>query len=88
MEALVSTLDNISSSIVKEGVTSFLATTMTMPKNDIIKALNNIGNYNNSNGANLLGIHLEGPFISRDFCGAQDPKNIVIPTEKLILEFI
>lgn len=88
MEASVSTLDNISSSIVKEGVTSFLATTMTMPKNDMIKALNNIGNYSNSNGANLLGIHLEGPFISRDFCGAQDPKNIVIPTEKLILEYI
>ena len=72
-------LDNISNSLIKEGVTSFLATTMTMPKQDILNALRNIGNYSNENGASLLGIHLEGPFISSSFCGAQNPINIIKP---------
>lgn len=88
MDGTKNSLDNISNSIIKEGVTSFLATTMTMPKNDIIKALKNIGNYNNNQGATLLGIHLEGPFISPIFAGAQNPENIIKPTKDLILEFI
>ena len=81
-------LDNISNSLIKEGVTSFLATTMTMPKQDILNALRNIGNYSNENGASLLGIHLEGPFISSSFCGAQNPINIIKPTKELLLEYI
>ena len=71
-------LSNIASSIIKDGVTSFLATTMTMEEEYICNALKNIGEYKNKeNEAELLGIHLEGPFISTKYCGAQDPKFIV-----------
>ena len=88
MDSSKEALDNISSSIVKEGVTSFLATTMTMSNDNIINALENIANYNNASGANLLGIHLEGPFISPSFSGAQNKDEIKKPTKKLILEYI
>lgn len=70
----------IASSLVQEGVTSFLATTMTMDNDSILKALESIKNYielDNKSGAKVLGIHLEGPFISPLHAGAQDPKNII-----------
>lgn len=71
-------LSNIASSIIKDGVTSFLATTMTMEEEYICNALKNIGEYKSKeNEAELLGTHLEGPFISTKYCGAQDPKYIV-----------
>lgn len=88
MDATNKALDNISTSIIKEGVTSFLATTMTMSKDKISSSLENIANYKNENGANILGIHLEGPFISPNFSGAQNKNEIIKPTRELILEYI
>ncbi|AIO19396.1 N-acetylglucosamine-6-phosphate deacetylase [Candidatus Izimaplasma bacterium HR1] len=67
-------LNEIATNLPKEGTTSFLATTMTETKENIIKALRNIRNYNNINqniGAEILGVHLEGPFISSIYKGAQ-----------------
>ena len=60
-------LKTIAKNLPKEGTTSFLATTMTETKENIIKALNNVDNYQKNNrevGAEVLGVHLEGPFIS------------------------
>ena len=88
MDATKDALDNISSSIIKEGVTSFLATTMTMSNDKILSSLENIANYNSTNGANLLGIHLEGPFISPSFSGAQNKDEIIKPTKENILNYI
>lgn len=88
MDATKEALDNISSSIIKEGVTSFLATTMTMSNDKILSSLENIANYNSTNGANLLGIHLEGPFISPSFSGAQNKDEIIKPTKETILNYI
>ncbi len=70
-------LSNIAKSITKDGVTSFMPTTMSMDISSIKKALNVIGNYSNEEGANVIGAHVEGPFISKKYCGAQDPKNII-----------
>ncbi len=83
-------LKTIAKSIASEGVTSFLATTMTERKEKIISALNSIGDYIESGekeGARVLGVHLEGPFISKKFCGAQDPQYIVKPSSQLFAEF-
>lgn len=88
MDATKDALDNISSSIIKEGVTSFLATTMTMSNDKILSSLENIANYKSTNGANLLGIHLEGPFISPSFSGAQNKDEIIKPTKETILNYI
>lgn len=88
MNATSNDLDNIASSLVKEGVTSFLATTMTMSEYDITKALENVANYKKNIGANLLGIHLEGPFISKVYAGAQNEEYIIKPTSDLLNKYI
>lgn len=72
-------IENIATSIAEEGVTSFLATTMTQSVESIDQALTNIKKYieKQNKGAEVLGIHLEGPFISKKHKGAQVEEAIV-----------
>jgi len=56
------------------GTTSFLATTMTAPFNDLEKsflAMKSTYEQRGKNSARLLGVHLEGPFINSEKLGAQ-----------------
>ena len=77
MDATPETLETISQSLLRTGTTSFVATTMTMRQEDILKALDAIVAYKNRvTGAKIKGIHLEGPFINPLKCGAQDPEFI------------
>lgn len=88
MDAGEETLNNISRSIAKTGVTAFLATTMTMEMDKVNLALNNIKeNMGRLEGAEMLGCHMEGPFISRVFKGAQNEQYIIAPSFSLIEEF-
>ena len=71
------------------GVTSFLPTTMTMPLEKIYRALKRIRlGKNFSRGAKILGAHLEGPFISKKFKGAQAEENILPADFDLIKNFV
>ncbi len=89
MDATYSSLETISNSLIKTGVTSFLATTMTMSKDRILEALLNIKKYRNSvTGAKILGVHLEGPFINPTKSGAQNSKYILKPDIKFIEEYL
>ncbi|PYZ95940.1 N-acetylglucosamine-6-phosphate deacetylase [Alteribacter lacisalsi] len=57
-----------------EGSTSFLATTLTQTPEEKMKALRvcrRVSEQTDRTGANLLGVHLEGPFISEKRAGAQ-----------------
>lgn len=80
----------IASAIPREGTASFLFTTMTMSKDKILSALNAINGYikSPSVGAQPLGVHLEGPFISEKFAGAQNTSDILKPDEKILQEFL
>lgn len=72
---------NICETVCKEGVTAFLPTTMTQTKENICAALENLANYienENDKGAYVLGVHLEGPFISKKYKGAQ-VESCIIP---------
>ncbi len=81
-------LASISKNLLSTGVTSFLATTMTMEWPKIVKALAGVrDNMACSHGANLLGCYLEGPFISEQYQGAQDGRHILDPDFKLIEDF-
>lgn len=64
-------LDKITRSLACCGVTSFCATTMTLPIDRLIEILNVTAAYK-SKGAKIAGINLEGPFISYDKKGAQN----------------
>ena len=90
MDAKENALGEISNSLASEGTTSYLATTMTMEKQDIISSLNAVKDYKKSenSGARLLGVHLEGPFISEVYCGAQSPENAQGLDTNLLKEFI
>lgn len=82
-----SSILNISKNIVSTGVTAFLPTTMTMERSRIEKALNRIREFmGNEPGAGILGCHLEGPFISDEYKGAQDGRYIIKPDFRTIEE--
>ena len=89
MDATLESLQTISNSLPSTGVTSFLATTMTMSATEIREALLNIKeNKNRVKGAKIVGTHLEGPFINPSKCGAQNPKYIQSPNIELIKPFL
>ena len=74
MDGTKEDLLKISNALAKEGTVAYLATTMTQSEKNITKALNAVKEYkqeNISEGAEILGVHLEGPFISEKFIGAQ-----------------
>ncbi|WP_435924352.1 N-acetylglucosamine-6-phosphate deacetylase [Paenibacillus sp. DYY-L-2] len=69
-----------------QGTTSMLATTMTMPKETIEHVLEEVHRYMESQMpyAKLAGVHLEGPFISPKWPGAQNPAHIVPPNRSWV----
>ena len=63
-----------------EGVTSWCPTTMTLKEPELTRAMEAIrGSERPADGAKVAGIHLEGPFVSRKKCGAQNPENLHAP---------
>lgn len=95
MDASISALEHISKCLIQSGTTGFLATTMTMEKSQIIKSLEMVKSAMKTGfekeidfGAEILGVHLEGPFISPDYKGAQDAKNIQKPTSTWIRPYL
>lgn len=69
----------ISKILKSHGTTSFCPTTMTMPKASIEKICAEIPD--TKDGAHFLGYNIEGPFVSREKCGAQNPEYLIDPDE-------
>ncbi|MCG1010825.1 N-acetylglucosamine-6-phosphate deacetylase [Salinicoccus sp. ID82-1] len=84
MDADMEYLEKIATHLPRTGSTAFLATTMTAPFADIERALINLADHKYDSGAKLLGVHLEGPFISSRHPGAQNPEHIIIPDEEAL----
>ncbi len=67
-------LTKFAQTLPKEGTTSFLPTTMTYDLGVVKEVLAKIKKHvAGETEANIVGVHMEGPFISTDFIGAQNP---------------
>ena len=75
--------------IVKNGVTSWCPTTMTVSKKEIESAFDVIREVKNSSeyyGAKILGVNSEGPFINPSKKGAQAEEYILKPDADFIIK--
>ena len=80
MDGTSEDLTKIGSFTLKNGVTSWLPTTLTAPLQRIEDVLDVVrGHGKNTNEAEILGVHLEGPFIDAANRGAHDERFIVPP---------
>lgn len=84
MDATPDEITNMVQKMAKnEGITSYFCTTMTENIRNIENALKNISIAMKDNKV-IQGIHLEGPFISEQFKGAQVGENILTPNKELM----
>lgn len=81
MDASSASLTTIQNSLVHTGTTSFLGTTMTMPFEQILAALEQVRTQMQlpTKGSKILGAHLEGPFINPKAKGAHLESYICLP---------
>ena len=84
MDGSVEDIATIAKTVAKEGTTSFLVTTMTQSNANITKAMGAVKTYReqaSEEGARVVGIHLEGPYINASHKGAQ-PLEYVVASDK------
>ena len=73
-------LNTVSLALPQFGTTGFLATTITAPQAELLEVTSRVAEYcrQDSPGAKVLGMHLEGPYIDYEHRGAQ-PKQFIRP---------
>jgi N-acetylglucosamine-6-phosphate deacetylase len=96
MEADVAALDKITATVARFGTTSIVATTVTAPVEATCHSLEGIAQYIHAHestadnvrfGADVLGIHLEGPFINPERRGVHPTDSILAPSVEIFEKF-
>ncbi len=72
--ASVAEIAEMQKNYLKNGITTILATTVSLSDEDVLSAVNNIKKAatDTVEGATIAGINLEGPYLSPEKCGAHD----------------
>ncbi len=90
-DATEESIRTISKGLLKNGVTGYLPTTMTVDMSvvkgalEVCRALKEESR--DWDGVQILGVHAEGPFISAAKKGAQDAKYILKPDAEFVKEY-
>ena len=81
-------LRKMSSALTENGVTAFLPTTMTVSLDILEKVFDIIRKLKKEklDGAQILGVNAEGPFISKKYKGAQKEENIITPDADFLIK--
>ena len=85
MDGTVEDISVIAKTVAAEGTTSFLVTTMTQSPENITKAMQAVKAYreaDSKDGARVVGVHLEGPFIAAAHKGAQPLEYVKAPDKE------
>lgn len=87
-DATKEALDIMSYTQGKGGITSFCATSMTVPKEQLDRVFTTIGEYmkGEQKGASVIGINMEGPFFNESKKGAQRGDCLLAPTVEFFHE--
>ncbi len=86
MDGTPEDIEKVVNAHLLHGTTSICPTTMSAPMDELELAFKNYREVLNRKKvkSNLLGLHLEGPYISPKMCGAQRLDLIVPPTDEII----
>jgi N-acetylglucosamine-6-phosphate deacetylase len=75
-----------SDALLETGVTAFLATLITAPEEHLLAALDNVPR--RLNGARVLGVHLEGPFVAPERLGIHPASGRREPDAELLQRLV
>jgi len=88
MDASEASLQGLCDFLLRQGVTSFLGTTMSDTRERIEAALAAMRAYANRPHSPFLGVHLEGPYLNRDYRGSQPEAHLRAPLAEEYLPWL
>ena len=94
MEGTPGALSVITERVAQFGTTSIVATTVTASTDDTIRAVEGVSKYipkqfeNDSLRAEILGIHFEGPFLSKERRGVHPTNLLQLPSAEVLQRFL